>query len=356
MRGVVFRGHRQLELMNFPDPEPDADGVVIEMKASGFCGSDLHHYRGERGASLQAKSEAFLRERGLTADDAIIAGHEPCGVVVEVGKNVDPKSVKKGDRVMVYHYDGCRCCEQCRTGWVVMCDKGSTVYGQTAHGGHAEYMKAPAKSLIHLPDEISYAAGAAVSCGTGTAFGAIERLDLSARDTLAVFGIGPVGLSTIQLAKAMGIRTAAVDISADRVARALEFGADAAFDSSSVDVVDAIKQWNNNRGVTAAIDCSGAPSARQGAILSTAIWGRIGFVGIGGSFSLDATTDLILRQRTIVGHLTFSDVSMARCVRFVADSGINLDKQFTDRWALDEAVLAYQEFDKQSSGKAYFAF
>jgi (R,R)-butanediol dehydrogenase/meso-butanediol dehydrogenase/diacetyl reductase len=356
MQGVVFRGGCHLELMEFPDPEPDPDGVVVEMKASGFCGSDLHHYRGERGASLRSKSPQFLRERGLTAEDPIIAGHEPCGVVAEVGRHVDPKAFKKGDRVMVYHYDGCRYCEQCRTGWVQMCEQGSTVYGQTAHGGHAPYMKAPARSLIHLPADMSYAAGAAVSCGTGTAFAAIERLNLSGRDTLAVFGIGPVGLSAIQLAHAMGVRTVAVDVSAERVARALAFGASAAVDSSKTDAVDAVLQWSGGKGVSAAIDCAGVAPARLAAVRSTSTWGRIAFVGIGPSLTLDVTADLILRQRTVVGHLTFSDVSMERCVRFVAAHGIDLDKQFTDQWNLQDAAAAYQDFDKQTGGKAFFAF
>lgn len=356
MRGVVFMGHRHLELMEFKDPEPGPDSVVIEIKASGFCGSDLHHYRGPRGESLRVKSPEFLRERGLSFEDPIIAGHEPCGIVAEIGKNVDPKAFSKGDRVMVYHYDGCRYCDQCRTGWVQMCERGSTVYGQTAHGGHAHYMKAPAKSLIHLPSEISFAAGAAVSCGTGTAFAALERLDVSGRDTLAVFGLGPVGLSAIQLAKAMGVRTVAVDVSAERVARALAFGATAAFDSSQCDPVEAIMQWSAGKGVSTAIDCAGVAAARHAAVRATSTWGRIAFVGVGGNVSFDVTADLILRQRTVIGHLTFSDVAMARCVRFVADHGIDLDQQFSDRWTLDDAALAYQEFDKQTAGKAVFEF
>jgi L-iditol 2-dehydrogenase len=356
MRGVVFRGHRQLEIMQFDDPTPGPDDVIVEIKASGFCGSDLHHYRGERGASLGSKSPAFLAERGLKPEDPIIAGHEPCGVIAEVGKNVDLRELKVGDRVMVYHYDGCHYCEQCRSGWVQMCDKGSTVYGQTAHGGHAPYMKVPARSVIHLPDEVSFAAGAAVSCGTGTAFGAIERLELSGRDTLAVFGLGPVGLSALQLAQAMGVRTYAVDISPDRVALAKTFGATVAIDSSKEDAVDAIMASTGGKGVSASIDCAGVGAARQAAVRSTAKWGRTAFVGVGGNFSLDVTTDLILKQRTIVGHLTFSDISMERCVRFVADHGIDLDKQFTDRWKLEDAKAAYEDFDRQAAGKAVFEF
>lgn len=356
MRGVVFTGHRMLELMDFDDPVPADDGVVLEMKASGFCGSDLHHYRGERGASLMGKSAAYLDARKLKVGDPIIAGHEPCGIIAEVGKNVDPRTFRKGNRVMVYHYDGCQYCDSCRTGWVQMCDRGSTVFGQTAHGGHAHYMKVPARALIHLPVEIGFSAGAAISCGTGTAFAAVERLELSARDTLAVFGLGPVGLSAIQLADAMGVRCFAVDVSDDRVAQALEFGATQAVNSAKADPVEAIMQWTGGKGASVALDCAGVAAARQAAVRCTSNWGRIAFVGVGGTVALDVWPDLMAKQRTIVGHWTFSDVGMARCVRFVADHGVDIDRQFSDRWALEDAEIAYRKFDTQTAGKAVFEF
>ena len=342
--------------MAFDDPIPSDEEVIIEMKASGFCGSDLHHYRGESGASLKGKSAKFLADHGLKIEDPIIAGHEPCGIIAEVGKNVDERSFCKGDRVIVYHYDGCHYCDQCRAGWVQMCDQGSTVFGQTAHGGHAHYMKVPARSLIHLPSDISFSAGAAISCGTGTAFAALERLNLSARDTLAVFGLGPVGQSAIQLASAMGVRSVAVDVSDDRVAQAKQFGATEALNSTKADAVDAIVQWTNGKGASVAIDCAGVAAARQAAVRCTSNWGRIAFVGVGGDVTLDAWSDLMVRQRTIVGHWTFSDVGMARCVRFVADHGIDVDRQFSDRWKLEDAAVAYQKFDKQTAGKAVFEF
>ena len=356
MRGVVFTGHRKLELMSFDDPVPGDDEVVLEMKASGFCGSDLHHYRGERGASFRNRSPAFLAEHRLTPDTPIIAGHEPCGVIAEVGKNVDARTFRKGDRVMVYHYEGCGYCDQCRTGWLQMCDKGATVFGHTAHGGHAHYMKVPARALIHLPADVSFSAGAAVSCGMGTAYAALERLELSGRDTLAVFGMGPVGLSAIQVAKAMGVRSFAVDVSDARVSQALEFGASEGVNSRNADPVEAILQWTAGKGASVAIECAGINAARQAAVRCTSNWGRIAFVGVGGDVSLDAWPDLMAKQRTIVGHWTFSDVGMARCVRFVADHGIDVDKQFSDRWKLEDADVAYQKFDKQTAGKAVFEF
>ena len=357
MRGVVFTGHRQLEIQTFDDPVPGDDEVVLAIKASGFCGSDLHHYRGERQAALKGKPAEYLAEHGIRLEDPIIAGHEPCGVIAALGRKVSPKSWRVGDRVMVHHYKGCSYCDPCRSGWVQMCDRGSLVYGQTAHGAHAHYMRVPASTLIPLPDELSFATGAAVSCGTGTAFAAMERLELSARDTLAVFGLGPVGQSAIQLAQAMGVRAFAVDISDDRVAAAQQqFGAAQGVNSSQADPVEAIMQWTQGKGATMAIDCSGANAARQAAVRCTANWGRIAFVGVGGTVNLDVWPDMMARQRTIIGHWTFSDTGMARCVRFVAEHGVDIDKQFSDRWQLDDAEIAYRKFDAQTAGKAYFAF
>jgi (R,R)-butanediol dehydrogenase/meso-butanediol dehydrogenase/diacetyl reductase len=357
MRGVVFAGHRRLAVQTFDDPVPGDDDVVLEIKASGFCGSDLHYYRGERNASLVANGAGYRAEHGIRLEDPIIAGHEPCGVIVETGKNVSGKSFRKGDRAMVYHYKGCTYCDPCRNGWVQMCDRGSLVYGQTAHGGHAHYMRVPARALVPLPAEISFSAGAAISCGTGTAFGAMERLGLSARDTLAVFGLGPVGQSAIQLAQAMGVRSIAIDVSDDRVASATQvFGASEAINSTNADPVEAVMQWTQGKGATVAIDCSGAAAARQAAVRCTSNWGRIAFVGVGGSVSLDVWADMMQRQRTIIGHWTFSDTGMARCVRFVAEHGVDIDKQFSDRWQLDDAEAAYRKFDLQTAGKAYFAF
>ena len=93
-----------------------------------------------------------------------------------------------------------------------MCVNGSIVYGVTGHGAHAPYMKVPANTLVPLPEELSFATGAAISCGTGTAYRALRRIDLTGGDTIAIVGQGPVGLSATQLAAAMGARVIALDI------------------------------------------------------------------------------------------------------------------------------------------------
>lgn len=349
MRGVVFTGNRELDLLTFPDPTPGPDDAIIEVRASGFCGSDLKYYR---DGHLQTLRSYGLRE----PDGPVIAGHEPAGVIAALGSNVNPNVFRVGDRVAVYHYDGCHYCDQCRSGWVQLCDRKPTVYGQTAHGSHAPYMKVPAKALIPLPEGISFSAGAAIACGTGTAYGAIVRLDLSGRDTLAVFGLGPVGQSAIQLASAMGAQVIAVDISPERVAAAREFGATHAINAGEVDAVEAILALTGGKGVSMAMECSGAAPARQAAVRATSTWGKTALVGLGGNLTLEVMKDLVAKQRTVIGALTFSDRMMSDCARFVAAHGIDVDKQFSHRWKLEQGAEAYREFDKQTSGKAVFEF
>jgi (R,R)-butanediol dehydrogenase/meso-butanediol dehydrogenase/diacetyl reductase len=356
MRGVVFKGDRKIDLVTFDDPVPGPDDAVIEMKASGLCGSDLKFYREGVDKTLRTLGFRDLVNSGFKQSDPIIAGHEPCGVIAALGKNVDTRAFRVGDRVMVHHYEGCRFCPHCRTGWTQMCEKGSTLFGLNGHGGHAKYMRVPAGSLVHLPDEITFTGGAAIACGTGTAYGALVRLDLSARDTLAVFGVGPVGMSVVQLAAAMGARVIAIDIDQDRVNRALDFGASDAIDSTKTDAVDEIRKLTGGKGASCAMDCAGSPVAREAAVRCAARWGRVAFVGAGGNVTLNVTPDVILKQLTIIGSHTFSSVGQADCAKFVADHGVDLDRHYAHRWTLDQAEEAYRELDTQSGGKSAIVF
>lgn len=356
MRGIVFRGKRQLEVLSFEDPTPGPGEAVVEMKASGMCGSDLHYYRGVPAEILKSMGFKSFEERGLPPDAAIVAGHEPCGVIAAVGPGVDPASFKVGDRVIVFHYEGCGHCDHCRTGWTQMCAQGADVHGIVKHGGHANYMKVPVSALVHMPGEISFVGGAAIACGTGTAYGALVRLNISARDTLAVFGLGPVGLSAVQLAAAMGVEVIGIDIAADRVENARSFGAAHVIDASRQDPVEEIRKLTRGRGVSCAMDCAGGETAKKQAVECTAPWGRIALVAVGGNLNVDAMKDVIAKQRTIIGSYTFSEVGMKDCAWFIADHGVEVDRLFTDRWTIEQAETAYREFDKQAGGKGVFVF
>jgi threonine dehydrogenase-like Zn-dependent dehydrogenase len=348
MRGVVFPGDRVVAYLEVPDPTPGPLDVVVEMRASGMCGSDLQNYR--RPLDQPAYMPSLIGRPP-------IAGHEPAGIVCAVGSAVPSRQARLGQRVMVHHYQGCTNCNHCRSGWQQLCQNAKpmvNVYGNNDDGGHAPYLKVPANTLVPLPDELSFEAGAAISCGTGTAYQALVRLNVSARDTIAIFGQGPVGLSATQLAHAMNARVIAIDVNAERLKRASEVGADALINPSKDDPLQALRELTDGIGVDCALDTSGASSARIAAVRATKIWGVCCFVGEGGDVTINVSPDMIRRQMTIIASWTFSSIGQAECARFIVSRNIDVDRIFTNRWSLDQAADAYRLFDQSVGGKGVF--
>lgn len=347
MRGVTFPGDREIEFIELPDPAPNFGEVVLQIKASGMCGSDLRSYRRPKG------TPTTLGLPGQTGP--VISGHEPCGVVLEIGPGVPESVARIGDRMMVHHYTGCSACNLCRSGWQQLCQDGPVrVYGNNSHGGHAPYLKVPSSTLVRLPDELSFSTGAAISCGTGTAFAALRRMNLSGNHTIAIFGQGPVGVSATQLAKAMGARVIALDIRNERLQRAAAFGADSLINPSTDDAVSSIRELTHGYGVDLSLETSGSSAGRAGAIRSLKVWGTTCLVGEGAQIDIDVSRDLLRKQITVIGSWTFSTIGQAECAEFVNDRHIDVDALFTDRWSLDDAVQAYRLFDGQTTGKGVF--
>ena len=222
--------------------------------------------------------------------------------------------------------------------------------------GKIAFVTAAGGAIAGATARLFGAEGAAVACGTGTAYGALRRMHTAGGSTLAVFGQGPVGLSATVLGRAMGTRVIAVETGAERLALAEEHGADATIDASKEDPVEVLKELTRGEGVDLALDCTGAPAARLAAVRGARTWGTVCFVGEGNDVTLDVSRDLIRKQLTIIGSWTFSAVGQAECARFVADNKIPLERIFTHRYNLDEAAQAYQLFDTQTTGKGVFLF
>ena len=347
MKGVVFKGNRNIEFVDFPDPEPAPNEVIIEVKSSGICGSDLHFYRNANALAAFGYDDA---------SGPIIGGHEPSGVIVSQGKDVKG-DVRIGSRVMNYHYLGCGQCNDCRVGWQQLCPSGFKIYGATAHGAHAQYMAMSSDTIVPLPEELTFSTGSAISCGTGTAFQALKRLNLTARDTLAVFGLGPVGASVTLLANSMGARVIGIDIAEKRLKFCETLGTDEFINPTNGNPVEMLKDLTKGKGVDLAVDCTGVAEARLQAVQATRTWGTVCFLGEGGTVTLDVSKDINRRQLTLIGSWTFSSFGQMECARYIADRGLNLDKIFTDRYSLDEAKYAYKQFDEgKSVGKGVFEF
>lgn len=341
MRGVAFLGNRKLGYIDIEDPTPGPGEVVVEVKASGMCGSDLHFYRA-------------ITSPDIADDKRLIGGHEPCGIVAAVGSGVPAHVAKPGDRVMVHHYHGCTYCTQCRSGWPQLCHPTTrTVYSFNAHGSHAPYMKVPASTLVRLDDGLSYEAGAAIACGTGTAWGALQRIKLKGDETIAVFGQGPVGLSVTLLARALGARVIALDLDDHRLALAKSFGADLTINPSQVDPKTAILEATKGLGVSAAIETSGSSAGASAALNSLSIWGTLCLVGLGSTLGVELKSFLD-RQINVMTSYSMSIIGQQQCADFVLQKNLDLSRLFSDRWRLDQAEEAYIKFDKQTSGKGVF--
>jgi threonine dehydrogenase-like Zn-dependent dehydrogenase len=344
VQGLVFEGGRRVATRSFPDPTPGPGDVALRITASGMCGSDLHYYRADPVPA------------NTPTESPCIGGHEPAGIVEALGPGVSPAQAAVGDRVMVHHYAGCGACPSCRSGWTQMCSAGAArVFGKNAHGAHAPFMSVPVGSVLPLADTLSFAAGAAIGCGTGTAWGALERLGEVGGVDLVVFGQGPVGLSATMLATARGARVIAVDPSADRLEQATKFGAAETVDPTTADPVEAVKDLTGGLGARVAVDTSGTTAASTAALDALAPWGRFCVVGLGGTVSLDVRK-FLPRQLTVMTSWSMSSVQQMACAEFVARNGLPVDDLFTHHWSLDQAVEAYAEFDKQSSGKGVFVF
>ena len=212
-------------------------------------------------------------------------------------------------------------------------------------------MACPAHTLIPLPDAMSFEVGAAVSCGTGTAYTALKRMRMEGGGTLAVFGQGPVGLSGTMLGHAMGMRVIGVDIFDERLALSKACGAAETVNSRNQNVVDAIKTLTGGRGADYVLEMSGNPEARVAGVRSTRTFGAFCFVGEGGSVTLDVSNDVIRRQVTMHGSWTFSKSGQDDCARFIVEHKVPINLLITHRFALDDAVAAYQQFDCQAMGK-----
>jgi len=217
VKALRTSAERHVDVLELPVPTPEPGGVVIKMEATGICGSDLHPYR---------------RPSPLHLDPGFISGHEPCGVITEIGPGVTGWEV--GERVVPYFRRTCLQCRNCLAGHRNLCLNRRASYGhQGCDGSHTEYMRVEEPCLIRLPEHLSFLDGAILSCQGGTAYAPLARMGVSGRDVLVVSGLGPVGLLSVLFGKAMGAAIVGIDPSAGRRALAEKIGADVTLDPAA---------------------------------------------------------------------------------------------------------------------------
>lgn len=338
MKALRIVGERQIIVREKPDPRPGPGEVVVQMKASAICGSDLHPYRHPRPADLEGD---------------LIPGHEPCGIIAEVGPDVRGWSV--GDRVVVYFRRTCGRCFYCRTGHRNVCVNRRASYGVGADGSDAEYMLVEAPSLMRLPDDFSFVDGAVMACQAGTAYYPLSRLEASGRDILVVSGLGPVGLLATMFGTAMGARVVGIDPSAERRELARTFGATATLDPAAGSPAEQLRALYPD-GADKLIETSGANAAHAviGELLKPL--GRAAIVGLGSSEFRMPLMQLVHRQITLFGTSIYPDTQIDEIWDFARRHAISLSSVITHYFPLDQGPDAFRTADTATTGKVCFRF
>jgi len=345
MIAAYLPGNSTVELREAPVPEPGHGEVLLRMKASTICGSDIrciyHEHLG----------------KGPEGYQGVIAGHEPSGQIVKTGPGC--RRFGEGDRVIVYHISGCGLCNDCRRGYMISCtsERYRRAYGWQRDGGMAGYLLAEEKDLIYLPDELSYADGAQVACGFGTVYEGLQKVGISGSDAVLITGLGPVGLATAALCRKLGAtRIIGIDVIEERTRLARDLGLCDEVLASGPDNVEQVRQLTGGRGVERAVDCSANDGARATAVRATRKWGRIVFLGEGGRVELNPSPDMIHDQKTVFGSWVTSTWLMEELVERLVRWNLHPADLVTHRFALERVGDAYALMASGKCGKVAVCF
>jgi len=346
MQGAVLPGNSTAELREFEIPTPGYGEVVLRVKASTICGSDIrciyHEHLGKGPEGYQS---------------GMIAGHEPAGQILSVGPGC--RQFKPGDRVVVYHISGCGLCYDCRRGYMISCSHPllRRAYGWQRNGGMADYLLAEEKDLIRLPDELTYADGAQVACGFGTVYEGLEKIGISGNDAVLITGLGPVGLAAAALCRKLGAsRIIGVDALAERNQLALDLGLCDEVLAAGPDNESEIRKLTGGHGVERAVECSAHHAARAMAIRATRKWGKIALIGEGGRLEMSPSPDMIHDQKTLYGSWVTSTWRMMELVEQLVRWDLHPADLITHRFALDQAEAAYALMASGKCGKVAVCF
>jgi threonine dehydrogenase-like Zn-dependent dehydrogenase len=230
-------------------------------------------------------------------------------------------------------------------------------YGWQRDGGMADYLLAEEKDLIALPDELTFADGAQVACGFGTVYEGLAKIGISGADTVLITGLGPVGLATGALCRKLGAqKIIGIDVVAERLTLAVNLGlCDAVLPAGARNVAEVL-DLTGGRGVERAVDCSGNAEARATAIRATRKWGRIVFIGEGGTVEFNPSPDIIHDQKTIYGSWVTSTWLMEELVDLLVRWNLHPADLITHRFALEQAVQAYALMATGRCGKVAVCF
>ena len=321
MKALLLKEYKNLEVTEFDEPEVNANDVLVQVRACGICGSDIHGYDGSSGRRIPP----------------LVMGHEAAGVVTAVGKNVSEFSV--GDHVTFDSTVSCGECGFCRAGDINLCDNrmvlGVSCGEYRRHGAFAEFVSVPKHICYRLPQNLPFEHAALIEA-VSIAVHAANRTPVVLGDTAVVVGSGMIGLLVIQAIKLAGCsRVIAVDLDEGRLAIAKDLGADHCLKADAVDVVEEVKKLTGGRGADVALEVVGATPTVKTAIESTRKGGSITLVGNLAPNVEVPLQSIVTRELSVYGSCASSGEYPA-CIDLLEQKAIRVEPLITAKASLEQ--------------------
>jgi 2-desacetyl-2-hydroxyethyl bacteriochlorophyllide A dehydrogenase len=302
---------KPLAIQEIPTPQPGEGEVLVRVRAAGICHSDAHYRAG----------------RSPTGPLPLTLGHEVAGEILQAGPGVE--DFQPGDRVCLHYLVTCGKCAYCLAGTEQFCPYGAML-GKHRDGGYAEAICLPSRGVFHLPGAIPNEHGAILMCSSATAFHALKKARLQPGESVAVYGLGGLGISALQLAFACGAsQVFAVDLQPVKLALAEKFGA-VPVDASRTDPVREIRSLTGGRGVDVALELVGLPLTMQQCVRSLAPMGRAAVAGITEhSFEVHPYTEIINREAELIGVSDHLAAEIPQLLAWALDGRLDLAEAVT---------------------------
>lgn len=302
-------------------PQPAAGEILVRVGAAGICHSDAHYRSG------QSPTDSL----------PIAMGHEVAGTVEQLGEGVTTLSV--GDRVALDYLVTCGKCHRCNDGDRQFCETGKML-GKHRAGGYAEYVCVPVENAVPVPNAVPLEAAALMMCSSSTSLHALHKARHAAGESVAVFGVGGLGMSAIQLARVLEAKQIfAVDIDPDRLALAKEMGA-IPINAQQIDPVVAIAEQTEGHGVDVALELIGLPITMQQAVQCLAVHGRAALVGITQEgFTLTPYDELINKEAEVIGVSDHMASDLPQLLAWAAEGHLDFSNVITERVPLEANAI-----------------
>jgi 2-desacetyl-2-hydroxyethyl bacteriochlorophyllide A dehydrogenase len=322
MKAIVkfARGYGNIEIREIQRPVVKEGEVLVEIKAAGICGSDLHHY-----------------EIGDQVAIPVVLGHEFSGDVIEIGSGV--KGWKIGERVVSEtHAYACHECHLCQTGKYHLC-KERKGFGSGVDGAFTQFLAVPARLLHRIPDHLSYPEGTIIQPAADIVNAVVTNSSLKAGDAVVVLGPGPMGLLTVEVARAAGAgRVIVVGLDADkeRMDIAARIGADITINSSKEDPVERVKALTDGRGADVVFEVTGAKGALLQGLQMLAQKGQMTIIGVHRQPVEIPIRALQRAEQSIRGSAMSTWIDYERAIQLTKAGRIQLKPLITDVLPLTE--------------------